>query len=281
MIKRRFFLGLFVSFAITACGPSRSSAPSQIVIGVITYGEGAASIQRYEPFKTYLTQSFKSIIQLEPALNEVQAMQQITQKEWDIVVAPPGLAAVAISQAQYTPIFTRVGANQERSLIVVKKDSPISDIQDLASQTIALGNEGSATGYYLPIYNLYGMTLSQVRFAPTPAKLLEWVDSGEVAAGALSIAELEAFQSKFPEGFRVLYRDTHPVPAGAILVSPNMNEDFKGDLMKALEKSPLDVLETVGFVPNAPAPDYDYLIKVVKRVRPIAQRIKETPAPLY
>lgn len=281
MLTRRFFLTVLLSLIATSCGKTGSTAPSQLVVGVLSYGDGASSLQTHQAFKEHLSTSFKSVVQLEPALNEVQAVAQISQKAWDVVIAPPGLAAIAISQSQYSPVLPLVGANQDRSIIVVKRESSSTKLQDLANQTIALGHEGSATGYYFPIYNFYGMTLSSVRFAPTPKTILEWIDSGEVAAGALSLDEFDRYKSEFPAGFKILFRDTHPVPSGSILVSPELADEFSAELIQVLEQSPPNVLEAVGFVPNAVPPNYDYLIQVVKRVRPIAQRIKETPAPVY
>ena len=174
MLTRRFFLATLLSFLAISCNKTVSTAPSQIVVGVLSYGDGVSSLAQHQAFKEHLAKSFKSVIQLEPALNEVQAVQQISQKDWDIVIAPPGLAAIAISQSQYAPILPLVGANQERSILIVKQGSDVAGLQDLANQTIALGHEGSATGYYFPIYNLYGMTFASVRFAPTPQKILEW-----------------------------------------------------------------------------------------------------------
>ena len=264
----------------TACGGGKPQT-QQIVVGVLSYGENESTVEKYEGFRNYLAKSFNSVVLLEPALNEVQAVQQISQKSWDVVISPPGLSAIAISQSQYSPILPRVGANKERSILVVKDTSDINDIKELGNQSVALGHEGSATGYYFPIYNLYGLTLSEVKFAPTPKKVLEWVDNGEVSAGALSLKEYEKLRGSFENGFRVLFRDSHPVPAGSILISPDLDDSFESDLVQALEKAPLDVLENTGFVPNASPPDYSYLIQVVKRVRPIAQRVKEKPAPIY
>ncbi|MCM1982702.1 phosphate/phosphite/phosphonate ABC transporter substrate-binding protein [Lyngbya confervoides] len=282
MIRRRFLVLGALALVSTACG-NQAKSPSQLVVGVLSYGEGATSLEKHDGLKAHLAQSLKSIVQLEPALNEVQAIQQISQKSWDVVIAPPGLAAIAISQAQYSPVMPRVGANQEqRSILVVRQESPAKTLDNLGNQVVALGQEGSATGYYFPIYNLYGLTLSQVKFAATPKQVLEWVDKGEAEAGALSLQEFDLYKQEFDrDRFRILFRDSHPVPAGSILVSPNLSEETRQLLVKSLEKSPLQVLEDVGFAPNAAPPNYDYLIRVVKRVRPIAQRIRQQPAPLY
>jgi phosphonate transport system substrate-binding protein len=283
MVSRRKFLGLGLLGFLVACTSNDTSGSIQpLTVGVISYGEGDQSLERYEGLKEHLARELQTIIQVEPAFNEVQAVQQIQQEVWDIVLASPGLSAIAISQARYLPLLPRGMGTQERSLIIVRDDSPAKAIGDLAGKAIALGQEGSATGYYLPIFNLYGLTLSEVRLAPTPKTVLEWVEKGETAAGALSLAEFEALRSEFSQTkFRILFRDVHTVPEGAVLISPNVDRTLQEQVKQALESAPPDVIRNAEYIPNVDPPDYGYLIQVVKRVRPIAQRIREKPAPLY
>jgi phosphonate transport system substrate-binding protein len=277
------FIGFSLLFVLlSACTTAELSDQKKLVIGVVSYGKGSNVIERYAPLKTHLESQLKTIIEIEPAFNEVQAVQQIERKAWDVVFAPPGLAAIAISEAQYLPILPQTGGETERSVIVVQQDSPIKQLTGLANQTVALGQAGSATGYYLPIYNLYGLTLGSIRLSPTPRTTLEWIAQGEVTAGALSIAELNQYRGDFsPTKFRALSRDTHPIPAGAILMGSTVERSAQAQIRKALETAPAPVAAAAEYVTNAKPPDYSYLIEVVKRVRPIAKRIKEKPAPLY
>ncbi|MGK7872597.1 MAG: phosphate/phosphite/phosphonate ABC transporter substrate-binding protein [Xenococcaceae cyanobacterium] len=249
---------------------------------MVSFGESDRSIEQYSALKEYLGAELNSIIELEPTYNELKALQQINRQDWDLVFAPPGLAAIAISQSQYLPIFPLEGLQKTRSVIVVLKESPITELPELAGKAIALGQPGSATGYYLPIYNLYGLTLSAVRFAPTPKTILEWIALQEVVAGALSLAEFNRYRSDFPYAqFRILDTDSHNVPRGAILVAPTVERNQQEQIRKALANVSPAIAADAGYIPNAPVPDYQYLIGVVARVTPIAERIKETPAPLY
>jgi phosphonate transport system substrate-binding protein len=279
----RCFWGLpFFLFLLAGCGSRELSEQKKLVIGVVSYGKGSNTVEQYADLKTHLESRLKSIIEIEPAYNEVQAVQQIERQVWDVVFAPPGLAAIAISEEQYLPLLPQSGGETERSIIVVRQDSPVGKINDLANQTLALGQEGSATGYYLPVYNLYGLTLADIRFAPTPKTTLEWIQKGEVVAGALSVAELNRYRADFSSTqFRILYRDTHRVPSGAILVGPTIERNEQEQIRQALAAAPAPVAAAAAYITNAKPPDYSYLIKVVKRVRPIAKRIKEKPAPLY
>jgi phosphonate transport system substrate-binding protein len=282
MFLRRCFGLQLLLVLLTACGSAELSDHKKLSIGVVSYGDGRQSVEQFDALKTHLETELKSIVELEPAFNEVQAIQQIDHHSWDMVFAPPGLAAIAISQKQYLPLLSESGGEKERSVIVVRNESPIQKVNDLSNKIVALGHEGSATGYYLPIFNLYGLTLAEVRFAPTPKTLLAWVSDGSVAAGALSIAELEQYRGDFGKTqFRVLYRDVHPVPAGSVLVGPNIDRNAQQQILQALETAPPRVASSVGYVSNTKPPDYSYLIKVVNRVRPIAQRIKNKPAPLF
>lgn len=284
MRSRRFFLIFLlpVLWLLIACSPTENSTLKKLVIGVVSYGEGARSLEQYADLQDHLGAELKSLIELEPALNEIQAIDQIERQKWDLVFAPPGLAAIAISQAQYVPLLPREGGDRERSVIVVRDDNPSTAINDLANQTVALGQKGSATGYYFPVFNLYGLTLAEIKFGSTPKEVLQWIDEGEVIAGALSLDEFERYRSEFKNTqFRILHRDSHIVPSGAVLIGPDVDDKLQTQLLDALESAAPQTKRSVGYISNAQPPNYEYLIKVVKRVQPIAERIREKPAPLY
>jgi phosphonate transport system substrate-binding protein len=280
MFLKRFFPFILVIFVV-GC-QSKSPPPQKFTIGVISLGESEQSIEQYAELDTYLESKLRSLIEFEPTYNEIKAIDQIERKTWDIVFAPPGLAAIAISQSQYLPLFPREGGLNARSVIIVLNDSPFTKISQLSGKVVGLGQPGSATGYYLPIYNLYGLTFAEVRLASTPKDALGWVASGEVAAGAMSLAEFNRYRSEFSNvRFRILYTDAHPVPSGSVLVSPTLEPAQKAKIREALAGVSSSIAASAGYITNAPVPDYQYLIKVVNRVLPIAERIHQKPAPLY
>ena len=282
MGSRRLFLSLVLMGLLASCASEKLVSRDKLVIGIVSYGEGNKSIDQYGRFKDYLASQTNSIIELEPAFNEVKALEQIKRQNWSLVFASPGLAAIAISQGKYLPLFSMQGSVNLRSVIVVRKDSPVQKILDLQNQAIALGQIGSATGYYLPIYELYGLKLSEIVFAPTPKAILEMVDSGAVAAGAVSKAEFERFSSEFGvQKFRTLPTVSQGVPPGVVLVSPNIDQKLQAQIIAAMKSASPTIIAEAGYIPNIPPPDYGFLIEVVERVKPIVTRIKEKPAPLY
>lgn len=278
-ICRRFLLIILI--CLSGCQPQRSSL-QKLTIGVVSFEQGETSIAQYTPLKNYLETQLKSVIELEPAYNEIQALQQIRQQKWDIVFAASGLAAEAISLSYYEAIFPLEGGQNERSVIIVLQESPINQLTDLSGSTVALGQPGSTTGYYLPIYNLYGLTLAEAIFAATPKKVFELLAEQRAAAGAVSLSEFNRYRSSInTANFRIIYTDAHAVPSGSVLISSKLPAVPQQQIKQTLAQVPSTIAASAGYVTNAPPPDYSYLIEVVERVRPIAARITEKPAPLY
>jgi phosphonate transport system substrate-binding protein len=281
VVSRRLF-AVNLLLLLASCQSKNSVWNGKLTVGLVSYGEGIRSLEKLENFKNYLSEELKTIIELEPTFNEIKAIEQIKKQTWSLVFAPPGLAAIAISQAKYIPIFPLEGVSNLRSVIVVLDNSPIRQLKDLTGKVIALGQEGSATGYYLPIYNLYGTTLAEVKLADTPEKVLELVAKQQVVAGALSKAEFENYRAQFPETkFRILFIDPHNIPSGSILVSPKVEPQQLQQIRQVMKSASPYLVQSAGYVTNGKVPDYTYMIKVVERVVPIAQRIREKPAPLY
>ncbi|NJP09637.1 MAG: phosphate/phosphite/phosphonate ABC transporter substrate-binding protein [Leptolyngbyaceae cyanobacterium RU_5_1] len=273
-------LGLLLVFVFSGCSQPRSGPVERWIIGLVSYDTGAQSLDKYQNFKEYLGKQTHKIIELEPALNELQAVQQINNKTWSIVFAPPGLAAIAIAKNQYTPIFPLQGLNNLRSVIVVRDDSPSQAIADLANKVVALGQPGSAAGYYLPLYDLYGLTLQEIRFTPTPATILEWLSQGTVAAGALSEDEFRKYRYQFgTTKFRIL-RTSRPVPVGVVLVAPTVNLNEQEQIKATMSQATASIVEDAGYLPSAKVPDYTQFIKLVEKVRPLEAQVKKKPAVL-
>ncbi|AUS99586.1 phosphonate ABC transporter substrate-binding protein [Nostoc sp. CENA543] len=279
--SRRFLLLNLLGLAVARCS-SNSTYQGRLTIGVIDYDGDAEVINRYAKFKRYLAEKTKASIQLEPTFNENKAIERLQAQAWSLVFAPPGLAAVAIARSQYVPIFPLLGVNNLRSVFVVPKDSPINDLKQLQGKTVALGQLGSATGYYFPLYNLYGLTLAEILFAPTPKTLLEWVTEGKVAAGAISLAEYSLYSPPSTQrGLKILYTDPHYVPPGAVLISPGVGSDRQALIRKVMGEFPGVSAQEVGYVPNGQIPDYQYMIDVVERVQLIATELQNKPVHLF
>ena len=253
-----------------------------MLIGVIDYDQEEPIINRYQGFNRYLSSVLRAHVEIEPTFNERKALERLQSQAWSLVFAPPGVAAIAISDFQYLPLFPiQEDTANLRSILVVSVNSPISELKQLEGKAVALGQVGSATGYYFPIYNLYGLTLSEILLSPTPKTILEWVAQEKVIAGALSKQEFNLYSPQFGSTFRILFTDSHLAPPSVILLAPTVDRTYQNRIIKVMRDAPPDLLQEAGYIPNAPVPDYEYMISVVERVRGIATHLHNQPAQLF
>jgi len=277
-------VGLCLALVVNLGGCNQQApptgSPNRLVVGLVSYDTGAASVEAYTPFQEYLSEALAAQIELEPVFNEIRAIEQIQAQAWDLAFAPAGLAAIAIEEAQYIPLFPLQGNPRQRSLLVVPAASPAAALPDLANEVIALGEPGSATGYYLPLYDLYGLTFAEIRFAPTPRTVLEWVANAEVAAGAISEEAFQQYRNEFGvDAFRVLH-ESRAINNGAVLLSPTVDRNQQRLIEEAMQAAPASVASDAQYIANASPPTFDQLIQLVEKVRPLEARIREQPAVL-
>lgn len=284
ILQRIFFIQFLVLIGLLGAGCNNEKEEmrsEKLTIGVLSYGEGAVSLDKYERFKDYIAKQTQSIVELEPAYNELQALEQIQHRNWQIVFAPPGLAAIALGKELYTPLFSMEASHgRQRSLLIVRDDKPVKTMADLANKTVALGAPGSAAGYYVPLYDLYGLTLAQIRFAPTPKTVLQWLTDGSVDAGALSEKDFELYRREFSTTkFRILHT-SRSIPPAVVILAPSVERNQQQLIQKAMSQAPGEITADAGYVPLAKVPNYEQFIKLVEKVRPLEGQVKKTPAVL-
>ena len=267
-LPRRLFLA---SLFLAACSTqSRSFSRQQFVLGTVSYGFGEEMIAQYERLTRYLEEKLQAVVQLEPAYNERKALERLKSQAWSIVFAPPGLAVIAMTKHRYLPVAPIAGVNSLLSVLVVQKNSPYQTLESLAGKTLAIGQPGSAVGYYFPIFNLYGLTLASLAIPGTPKAILEAVAQGKADVGALSLEEFNTYKTQVKQAeFRILFTDVHTVPPGLVLISPNVELTVQESIQKVLNDMPSVVAQEAGIVPNGTVPDYKYMISVVERVHAI------------
>ncbi|MFH7024164.1 MAG: phosphate/phosphite/phosphonate ABC transporter substrate-binding protein [Heteroscytonema crispum UTEX LB 1556] len=282
LLSRRLFI-LQMLLLITACaGEETSNQQLEFVIGVISYEQGKQALEKFARFRNYLGEKLGAVIQLEPAFSQNIALERIQHRAWSLVFAPPGLAAIASANYQYLPIFPLQIEGASRSIFVVRKNSPLQQFKDLQGKIVALGQPGSAAGYYFPLYNLYGFTLAEILFAPTPKTVLEWVAQGKVAAGAISLEEFYLYRTELGAAqFRILFSNPQTVPPGAVLIGLNVEKNRLERIRNYMKDAPPNLVQDVGYLPNTDPPDYQDMISIVKRVTSIAGRLNSKPVRLF
>ncbi|NJR18206.1 MAG: phosphate/phosphite/phosphonate ABC transporter substrate-binding protein [Calothrix sp. CSU_2_0] len=282
LLTRRSFT-LQMLFLMAACGVQETSTKQlELVVGVVNYRDETKIIEKFSRFRTYLGQQTGTVIQLEPTFNENVAIERIKRQSWSLIFAPPGLAAFAIANYKYDPIFPLEIDVNSRAILIVRKDSKLQKIKDLQGKVIALGTPGSAAGYYFPLHNLYGLTLKEVLFASTPKTVLEWVSQKKAEVGALSLEEFNLYRTQFTNtDFRILFTDPHIVPAGSILIGENVDRTKKDLIRKHLREASPVLIQELKYVPNGKIPDYTHMISVIQRVTLLDKRLRSQPVRLF
>ncbi|MEB3233159.1 MAG: PhnD/SsuA/transferrin family substrate-binding protein [Leptolyngbyaceae bacterium] len=263
---------------INACQPDPPLPVERLTVGVVTYHEGEQTLERYERFIQYLSQQTQTIVELEPVYNELQALERIQQQSWSIVFAPASLAAIAIDQSQYAPLLPLDNQGTLYSLIVVRQDSNLSELSSLQNTVLALGEKGSAAGYYFPLYDLYGLTFAEIRFAPTPKTALEWLSQGTVDAAALAEDQYDTHRSAITQTPLTILHRSRPIPNGVVLLGPTIDRNQEELIRKVFQQATSDLTNDVGYLPNGTLPDYSHLLELIEKVQPLETRLQDTPA---
>lgn len=105
-----------------------------------------------------------------------------------------------------------------RSMIIVKKDSPITELKDLAGQTFAMGYEGSTSTHLMPLLllsknRMKESDLGEVTFVgPDQHKIVEQVLSGKVAAAGI----VESVFEEYGDRIRAV-ETSEPFPGGPLI----------------------------------------------------------------
>ncbi|MBW4422833.1 MAG: hypothetical protein KME13_27260 [Myxacorys californica WJT36-NPBG1] len=61
-------------------------------------------------------------------------LKRIQNRAWALVFGPSGLAAIASSRYQYTPLFPLTGVQNLRSVFVVREDSLIQTVSAISGK---------------------------------------------------------------------------------------------------------------------------------------------------
>ncbi|MCU0570521.1 MAG: phosphate/phosphite/phosphonate ABC transporter substrate-binding protein [Oculatellaceae cyanobacterium Prado106] len=273
--SRRSFLTRLFLWTLVGC-TTTAQVNRNLVLGLISHGQETTVLQQFASLQEQMGQRLKSRILLEPAFSESLAIQRLQDYSWDLIFAPPGLAAIAISRHQYTPLFPLESLQQSQSIFLVAHQSPIQYLHQLNHKAIALGQPGSATGYYLPLYNLYGLTIAKFKLAPTPQTILDWISNQTVDAGAMSQTDLEQLIPHWQQSaYRVIFQDSRSIPPGVILMSPRIERNHQEKIRTTLTQIPSEIQQAIGYSPTAPVPDYRFMIAIMERVQEITGNLRE------
>ncbi|MFY8147893.1 MAG: phosphate/phosphite/phosphonate ABC transporter substrate-binding protein [Prochlorococcaceae cyanobacterium] len=210
---------------------------------------------------------------LEPVASPEQARVHLTRSSWDAAFLPPGLAALALERAgddRYNLVRPLGRRGNSRSQLLVRQDSPYTSLAQLRGARLGLLPQGSLTGFYLPLYNLHGLTLASVHYALGYDELLE-----QLRAGKLDVIPWDAALPDPGPDVRRLHEDIHVIPLGALVLSQSLVAADHQPFLRSLDASASQLPANLSYVAGAlPEP------QELRRLRSVVNSVESWKLPL-
>lgn len=260
---------------VSLCGPN-----GQLRVGVVGADEGrSAGGQAVLPapeigrMRDLLMVASRCDVQLEPVVSPEQARQRLSRAEWDVAFLPAGLAALALEgsgQGGYSLLRSLGQRSQSRSVLLVPAGSQRESVKQLGGSRLGLLPRGSLTGFYLPLYNLHGLSLASVHYALSYRELLD-----QLRAGQLDVIAWDAALPDPGGDVRVLYADQNQIPLGSLVLSQALVAADHQPFLRALDQSAAQLPPSLGYVAGV-LPEVSRL----ERLRAVVENVEEWQLPL-
>lgn len=244
----------------------------EVTVGIIT------SPDKYEAFKEYLGEKLipddffnylfntgrqvKINVNGNSSMSYLEAKEKIRRQEWDVTFTLSPALSVTARDSGYT-FIARMFPDQPpfyRSALFVKANSSIKSIRDLTPNTVlALGDFNSTSSFYVPVYDLYGKTLTiNVGLRGISRR----VKGGEVDVGA-GVARFVEDDS----ALRIIHV-SRDIPGSGVYVSPRFSQSEQQALQQVMLNAPEEIRKDANYG-EGKEPDYTEFTKVRARVEEI------------
>lgn len=250
---------LLAVLSLSACRRDQASqvrlcgSAGQLRVGFVGAEEGRArggqavlSDPDIARVRDLLTVASRCEVLLEPVVSPEQARQRLSRGDWDVAFLPAGLAALALEGSgggDYNLVRPLGQRSQSRSQLLVPAGSARRTPQQLQGARLGLLPRGSLTGFYLPLYNLHGLSLRSVHYALSYSELLE-----QLRAGKLDVIAWDAALPDPGADMRVLSEDQNVIPVGALVLSQALVAADHQPFLRVLDQSAAQLPPGLGYV---------------------------------
>jgi len=222
-------------FLIAAtCYASTSFAASEtdeLLFGSVAMDVPAVMYKRLKPLTDYLSVSLKKPVTLKLSPDMTGAINEVSSGAVQLAYLTPVAYLEARKHgAQLVAKTVTNGKGSFKLMIVVKQDSPIRSVQDLAGKDFAFGDQkallqrATVVGAGLPLEKL-----GSYKFIGHYDNIVRAVISGDFEAGILKDTTAYKWEGK---GIRILY-SSPDLPPYNITASKNVDAKTLGNLRKA------------------------------------------------
>ena len=267
---------LLLSCALTLALPMASwagDAKKELLFGSVAMDIPAVMHDRLTPLTNYLSKTLKRTVSLKLSPDMGAAINDTAEGAVDLAYLTPVayLKAHKKGNAQLIVKTVTKGKASFRLMIVVKEDSPIKTIEQLAGKSFAFGDKrallqrAAVVGAGMPLENL-----GEYNFIGHYDNIVRAVMSGDFDAGILKDTMAYKWESK---GIRILYQ-TPDLPPYNITASKNVDKKLLKQLQHAFlsldgtNPGHLAVIKAIdkkynGFAPTSDK-EYDVIRELIK-----------------
>ncbi len=220
-------------------------------VGVVPQFTSARIEATWQPLLEEVGRRAGVTLELSPSPSIPEFERRFEQGDFDLVYLNPYHQVMAHEAQGYRPILRDV-SRQLSGILVVRKDSPVLKVEDLAGQVIAFPAPnalGASLMMRADLKNRFGIPFTP-RYVKTHTSVYLNVLLGEVAAGGGVRATFREQKPEVGEGLRILF-ETEKVPPHPISVHPRVPRKVVEALVEAFVQigSGAEAAKLLGDVP--------------------------------
>ncbi len=269
----------------TSASPGQSPAPTptRITLGVYSFKKPTEVWKQFQPVTVELSRRVskelgaEAVVELQITKTYEECLDQFVAGKVDVVRFGPASYVLA---KNLEPKVQLLASEREDSrgvgLIVVREDSPIRSLKDLAGKKFAFGDSQSTIGRYLSQAELVsagvlGKDLAAFAFLERHDSVFKSVEVGDYDAGALHRDTFTELNAKAARKLRVLHTFDNlakPWIARAGL-PPKVTAALTQSLLQLSDPDALKALKVPGFVACTDA-EFDFVRKGMAKAEQFA-----------
>lgn len=173
--------------------PTVSRADNDLLLAVHPYQTSSTVIKAFTPLANYLSKALGVKVNLEVSPNYDAHIERIGKNQVDIAYLGPASYVMLVDKYGRKPILARQVVNGKpffQGKIIVRADSPIHSLKDLAGKRFAFGDPESTMSHLVPRYMLINAgvdvsKLSGYQFTGSHDNVAVGVLAGDFDAGAV------------------------------------------------------------------------------------------------
>jgi phosphonate transport system substrate-binding protein len=283
------------TFLLSAC----CSIPvTRLKIGIVTTKSPSQSLESLRVIKKEVEKRLPGVTLDPDATTDYQeARRRICSGEWQLsFVLSPLVTAQAIECGQ-KPLFQVLGSKTYQAAYFVRGNGPLRTLRgskkqifdQLEGKTLALNQVGSASGFYVPLYELYGRRFKRIALLGDYDRIKAQVYSGKFDVGVAPLTAITG-DPDFPEGAFKVLATSFDIPEGAVLIDPKLDTCLSKKLIEILQlkevytkvKAPDQKNTKLNtkplYDPSVALPSYNLFVPIIPKVNGIGDCYKKQPA---